>query len=238
MAPAHTLFQVSTSGALVAGVSSGAISCEQILQHGDFGVGTFAHLDGEMVVLDGHIYRLLADGTVSEASADASAPFVAVTRFAPQVDCEIAAADSIDALLSRCDQHRTSGNLFYACRLDGVLHTVRVRAIRPPTSEHGGLLEAARTQAEFAWNEISGTLVGIWSPDFFSAIGVPGYHLHFISNDRQHGGHLLACATGPLRLRVDALTDFHLALPDTESFLTADLRQNPADKVAYAEKAH
>jgi len=58
--PIHTLFQVSTSGALVAGVYSGVVNVKAVLDHGDFGLGTFANLDGEMVVLDGRVYQVHA----------------------------------------------------------------------------------------------------------------------------------------------------------------------------------
>ena len=85
---------------------------------------------------------------------------------------------------------------------------------------------------------MAGTLVGLWSPGFSSAFSVPGYHFHFLSEDRQHGGHLLDCTAGPLRLRMEALTDFHLALPEIESFLKADLSRNAANELAYAEQAH
>jgi len=44
--PVHTLFQVSTSGALVAGVYDRAVTVKSILELGDFGLGTFADLDG------------------------------------------------------------------------------------------------------------------------------------------------------------------------------------------------
>ena len=235
--PIHTLFQVSTSGALVAGIYSGAVSTGMILQHGDFGVGTFENLDGEMVVLDGHVYRVQGDGKVSEAPAEAAAPFAVVTRFNPEVDVEIAPAGSLDTLTGCCDKHRPSNNIFYAFRLDGQFHHVRTRAVSPPP-DHGHLIDAAKAQAEFEFSEIRGTLVGLWSPGFSSAFSIPGYHFHFISDDRQHGGHLLACSTGPLRLRMDALTDFRLALPENESFLKADLSKNAADELAYAEKAH
>ena len=50
---AHVLFQISTSGALVAGVYSGLSTTKNVLEHGDFGLGTFADLDGEMVIVDG-----------------------------------------------------------------------------------------------------------------------------------------------------------------------------------------
>ena len=35
--PFHTLFQVSTSGALVKGIYQGAVSTGELLHHGDFG---------------------------------------------------------------------------------------------------------------------------------------------------------------------------------------------------------
>jgi acetolactate decarboxylase len=235
--PLHTLFQVSTSGALVEGVYTGAISSEVILKHGDFGLGTFENLDGEMVVLDGHIYQARGDGTVSEAPVDACAPFAVVTRFAPDVDLSIEPADSFDILMQRCDEHRKSNNIFYAIRLDGEFHHVRMRAVSPPSSG-ARLVDAAKAQAEFELGAIRGTLVGLWSPGFSSAFSIAGYHFHFLSEDRVHGGHLLACSTGPLRLRVEALTDFHLALPENESFLKADLSKNSAGELAYAEQAH
>ena len=65
--PVHTVFQVSTSRALVAGVYSGVVRVQAILDHGDFGLGTFANLDGEMVVVDGRVYHVQGTGRVSEA---------------------------------------------------------------------------------------------------------------------------------------------------------------------------
>src|SRR5580692_5773632 len=84
--PIHTLFQVSTSGALVAGVYSGAVSVKSLLQHGDIGLGTFANLDGEMVVLDGHAFQVQGSGRVFEAPANARVPFAVVTKFSSNID--------------------------------------------------------------------------------------------------------------------------------------------------------
>jgi acetolactate decarboxylase len=187
-----------------------------------------------MVVLDGHIYRTRGDGTVSQAPVDACAPFAVGTRFAPDVDLSIEPADSFDILKERCDGYRRSNNIFYAIRLDGEFLHVRMRAVSPPSSG-GRLIDATKAQAEFELSEIHGTLVGLWSPGFSSAFSIAGYHFHFMSEDRAHGGHLLACSTGPLRLRIEALTDFHFALPENESFLKADLSKNSAGELAYAE---
>jgi acetolactate decarboxylase len=235
--PVHTVFQVSTSGALVAGVYAGVVSVQSLLQHGDFGLGTFANLDGEMVVLDGHVYQIQGTGRVSEAPPTARAPFAVVTRFSPQTDLKTSSIGNLSELQKRCDALRTSGNIFYAFRLDGLFKQIRTRAVNPP-QEGARLIDAAKAQTEFRFTDVTGTLVGLWSPGFSSAFSVAGYHFHFLSEDRQEGGHLLACESGPLRLRMEALTDFHLALPETESFLKADLSKNAADELAYAESAH
>jgi alpha-acetolactate decarboxylase len=67
---------------------------------------------------------------------------------------------------------------------------------------------------------------------------IQGYHFHFISNDRRHGAHLLDVKATQLSVRVESLTDFHLALPASEAFLKADLSKNTAQELAYAEQAH
>jgi acetolactate decarboxylase len=234
--PVHTLFQVSISGALVAGVYDREISVKSILQHGDFGLGTFANLDGEMVVLDGRAYQVQGTGRVSEAGPEAGAPF-AVVHFSPQTEIETQPIASFKDLEDCCDRYRNSGNIFYAARLDGRFSRIRTRAVNPP-DPGTRLIDAAKAQTEFNLTDIEGTLVGLWSPGFSSAFSIAGYHFHFLSKDRQHGGHLLDVEAGPLRLKVEALTDFHLALPESEAFLKADLSKNTAEELAYAEQAH
>jgi len=235
--PVHTLFQVSISGALVAGVYDREVSVQTVLTHGNFGLGTFANLDGEMVVLDGRVYQVQGSGRVSEAAPEAGAPFAVVTWFEPDTDISIASVSSFKDLQARCDKFRRSGNIFYALRLDGRFKRVRTRAVNPPQAGTR-LVEAAKAQSEFSFTDIDGTLVGLWSPGFSSAFSVAGYHLHFLSADRQHGGHLLDLEADTLRLKVEALTDFHLALQESEAFLKADLSKNTAAELAYAEQAH
>jgi acetolactate decarboxylase len=233
----HTLFQVSTSGALVAGIYDKEVSVRTILEHGDLGLGTFAHLDGEMVVLDGHAYQVRGTGDVTEASPDAWVPFAVVTRFAPETNATLGPVSSFQDLERLCDRYRKSGNLFYALRLDGHFARVRTRAVNPPVAG-ARLLDAAKSQSEFNFKNVSGTLVGLWSPGFSSAFSVAGYHLHFLSSDQRQGGHLLDLEAEQLQLQLETLKDFHLILPESEGFLKADLSKNTAEELAYAEQAH
>ncbi len=58
-------FQVSTLQALALGFSKSVIPVEDLLKHGDTGLGTFEDVDGEMIVLDGKCYRARDDGKES-----------------------------------------------------------------------------------------------------------------------------------------------------------------------------
>src|ERR1700728_3397210 len=79
--PLHTLFQVSTSAALVEGIYQGAVRVSRLLRHGDFGLGTFVDLDGEMVVLDGVCYQISATGAIAPVDGEQLIPYAVVTRF-------------------------------------------------------------------------------------------------------------------------------------------------------------
>ena len=233
--PVHTIFQVSTSGALVEGIYERAVSTKILPNYGDFGIGTFDNLDGEMVVLDGDIYQVRSDGTVNKIVDDTGTPFAVVVHFIADRDEVIMEANSFEILRSICDRYRDSANLFYAFRIDGVFDQVHTRAMRATTE---GLAKAAAAQPEFHFKNTRGTLVGIWAPEFAGSLNIAGYHFHFLSDDRKEGGHLLDCSGKNLRVRVERLTDFHLCLPETEEFLRADLTKDPSKDLEYAEQAH
>ena len=131
--PLHTLFQVSTSGALVKGVYQRAVSVEVLKQHGDFGLGTFDDLDGEMAVLEGRVYQARADGTVREVPDITTAPFAVITRFEPDARGQIPCVENLSELVAQCDQYRKSDNLFWAIRIDGHFDYVHTRAVRAAT---------------------------------------------------------------------------------------------------------
>jgi acetolactate decarboxylase len=137
-------------------------------------------------------------------------------------------------LTSRFDTLRHSDNVFFAFRVDGQFEYVHTRAMCR-TQEGVPLIQAAAVQPEFEFHEIKGTLVGFWTPEYAKTFNVPGYHLHFVSDDRTHGGHLLQCRGSNLRLQIQREGNYHIALPETENFLKADLRRDPAADLAQAE---
>jgi len=233
----HTIYQVSTSGALVQGVYGGCVSVADLLQHGDFGLGTFEGLDGEGILLDGCCWQACSDGTVRQAPADALAPFWVATRFAAD-HCEtLSAVSSWADLTARLDGLRDSANLFVAIRLRGVFERIRYRvACR---AEPGvDLVSATNAQATFDLENVAGTLVGFWTPSYARTINVPGYHLHLLSDDHRHAGHVLELQCSELSLELHRESHLQLVLPETPEFLKADLSGDPAAALARAEGDH
>jgi acetolactate decarboxylase len=227
-----TLYQISTSSALVEGVYSGSVRSSVLLEHGDLGLGTFEDLDGEMVILDGEIYQVAE--TVRHRSDDFLVPFAAITPFRATASFAIDNVATLKDLELACDQQRISDNLFYALRLDGIFETVHARAVHA-VSQNTRLLDAAKTQSEFHFKNIEGTLVGFWSPRYSGSFSVPGYHLHFISKDRTKGGHVLDCAAQKLKAGIQVLSDYDIRLPDSGPFLTTNLSKDPASDLAKTE---
>ncbi|QWR77373.1 acetolactate decarboxylase [Candidatus Magnetomonas plexicatena] len=64
-----------------------------------------------------------------------------------------------------------------------------------------GLLEAVKGQTVFDYENVNGTILGFWFPEFMKGAGITGFHFHFISDDRAKGGHLLTCKLKKLLLR-------------------------------------
>lgn len=231
-----TLFQVSTGTALVQGVHNKAVTIGDLRRHGDFGLGTFEGLDGEMVALGGRFYQAHPDGSITMPPDSASVPFATLTNFHSQHRSVLTDIDSFEQLVAALDRLRRSQNLFFAVRLEGMLSELHLRVackVAPGTP----LAEAARRQAEFRETDISGTLVGFWSPAYTRMVAIAGWHLHFLSKDSKVGGHLLGCKAKTLDVAVQDIDELHLALPETRQFLQADLNPDPSKALDEAERA-
>jgi acetolactate decarboxylase len=235
--PIHTLFQVSTSAALVEGLYQGAVRVSRLLRHGDFGLGTFIDLDGEMVVLDGVCYRVASNGVVATVGGDILIPYAVVTRFSSEFAKRFEQVKSFSELVGVCDGLRSSENVFYAFRVEGKFTFVKTRVMKA-VAEGTGLKAASSGQEEFSFEDQEGTLVGLWSPGFAGSFSVPGYHFHFLSTDRKRGGHVLECGAVEVKIDGCAMHELHVSLPETVEFLRADLSHDPNDDLMKAERNH
>ena len=99
------------------------------------------------------------------------------------------------------------------------------------------LVQAAARQPEFEFQNVTGALVGFWTPEYAGTLNVPGYHLHFLTADRSAGGHVLGCSGAGLQVRIQQVSDLRVALPENAEFLRADLTRDPAAALRRAEIA-
>lgn len=232
----HTVYQVSTSGALVEGVLQGAVHLREVLKYGDFGLGTFHGLDGEGILIDAKCWQALSDGTVRPVDVEQMTPFWVATRFQSEKDAQLYDVNGLEDLYARIDGMRLSNNIFTGIKVDGFFSRVDVRVACK--AELGtDLVTATNSQAEFSFTDVEGTLVGFYTPEYAHTIGVPGYHLHFISRDRSQGGHVLGLKAISLNIALDFGNELKLILPESSSFLSADLSGDPRSALEKAEKA-
>jgi acetolactate decarboxylase len=224
---ASEVYQTSTMTALLDGVYDGDVTIGELLSHGDFGLGTFNRLNGEMLVLDGVCHHLHADGTATIAGPEELTPFATVTWFHPDHRIEITEAADRTAVTTTIDQALGTANLIVAVRITGKFDQVRTRTVTEQQRPYPPLTEATTGQQEADFSGIHGTLAGFRMPDYEQGIAVAGYHLHFIDDARSQGGHALDYRLRTGTVEISVQSEMHLSLPRTALFLDANL--NPAD---------
>lgn len=215
-----TLFQVSTLNALMLGDYDGLITVDELLQSGDTGLGTFDTLDGEMIVLDGIAYQAKADGSVIKPNGNVTVPFAAVTHFDNDVSFKLENVSDIEAIKTALSEqvNENNTNIFYMATLTGDFDKMHVRSVPAQQKPYKPLSEVAESQKEFEYENISGTLVALYCPDYVSGINLYGWHIHFISSDGSKGGHVLDAAVKSADVQIDFTSAYKIVLPDTQEF--------------------
>jgi acetolactate decarboxylase len=217
------LFQASTLDALMVGAYDGDITYGVLKNQGDFGLGTFEGLDGEMVAVDGRFYQVKTDGKAYTVSDEALAPFAMVTYFDVDIEAQPQEGLDYDELKGYIDGILPSQNIFYAVKLDGEFEYVKARSVPAQEKPYPPLSDVIENQTIFEFNDVRGTMVGFWCPSYIEGINAPGYHLHFITADNSAGGHVLELRLGDVTVWIDDTTDLNMVLPDTEEFFQSDL---------------
>ncbi|KXT79113.1 acetolactate decarboxylase [Streptococcus sp. DD13] len=189
----NTLFQYNTLGALMAGLYGGSLTVGELLEHGDLGLGTLDSIDGELIVLDGKAYQAKGSGDqpeVVEVADEMKVPYAAVIHHQAEVIFRQRFPMTAEELQKRIESYYDGENLFRSIKIVGDFTKMRVRMI-PKSTSGEKFADVATHQPEYSTDNISGTIVGIWTPEIFHGVSVAGYHLHFISDDHSFGGHVM-----------------------------------------------
>ena len=232
---AGELYQTSLMSALMAGIYEGEATYGQLRKYGDFGLGTFNDLDGEMVGFDGTFYQLRSDGSARPVTDDQKTPFAVVTFFQPQEELDVVDQMTKGELLAMIEK-ATDANLFNAVRVEGVFDEVRTRTVQRQVRPFPPLTEATKHQAEKVFTDVKGTLAGFRTPTYAQGIGVAGFHLHFLRQDKQAGGHALDFRLRAGKVQVCTVHDLRVELPTSAEFLKTNFEdQALSEKIKAAE---
>ncbi len=217
------IYQVSTLPALSAGVFDGDVTLADLTRHGDFGLGTFNGVDGEMIVLDGNVYQVRADGVARIAEASTQTPFALVTPFEADITAKVDTPMTCKELEGFLDTLLPSKNAFYALKVEGRFQSLEVRSEARQQPPYTTLSEVLEEQVVFNLEQSSGTMVGFWFPEYAEGVNLPGYHFHVVSEDRSRGGHVLDCRIQQADIAIDISDQLTVDLPEDSAFLEADL---------------
>lgn len=220
------IFHYSVLKALDNGVLEGELKVEDLKKMGNFGLGTFNKMDGEMVVYDGKVYRISQDGTIAEPAGETLIPYTIVSFFNMDDTLKLDGEIDYTVLENFADRSIPSKNMFYAFLIQGEFEYIKcggADAQDPPYNQ--SLQEMLSTRPVYEKANVKGTLVGFWCPEYVGDINTRGFHLHFLSNDHTVGGHLIDFKAKSLDISYDIKPKYQIVLPETEMFRNASFRE-------------
>jgi acetolactate decarboxylase len=219
----NKLWQNMPSMVFKTGFYDGVSTVHQAKEHGNFGVGQFAALDGELTVVDGCFFRAKSDGSVRLADDSDELCFAQLCFYQPEQQWEAPSNvtdESFGTFLSSVMSFRNS---FCAFRITGLFANIvptsppALQKPYPPFANVGALRKS------FPATNIAGCIVGYYSPAFAADTGIPGYHFHFISDDRLSAGHVTSFSLSAGHVDAARVNDFILCLPQTSAYDSCNL---------------
>ena len=234
----ETIYQIALLQSLAMGYFDGSISVKDLKTHGDTGIGTFEGLNGEMIVLDGVVYRANQNCEINVMGDKETIPFSNVTFF--EKDFSVKLADVADKaafekiLNEHVDKH--GRNSFYMVKVSGTFNEILIRSESGQKEPYPTLVEALKTQKEITPKNIKGTIVGLYCPDFMSSLNSTGWHFHFISADKKIGGHVLELNLKSGEAQLDKTDAFEMDLPKKENFHELNFKQDMKEDIRKAEQ--
>ena len=232
----HYIYQTGTINSLLEAVYAGDTSMEEMLRHGDFGLGALDNIDGELIIHDGVCYRADAKGELHILDKDIHTPFAVVNKFVPEQNFDLKNVDfkELEKLVS---DHFISPNLIYAIRVSGRFNHLDLRSEHCTCRPYKRLTEILPSlQTTFVVDNISGVMVGVWFPKYMAQLNVPGFHFHFINDLRRLGGHVFGFQLEEATIELQVLHGFQLALIENQDFYQANLNIQNESAVASVEQ--
>jgi acetolactate decarboxylase len=234
-----TVTQVSILDALLASKFDGCLPCAELLKYGDHGTGTYDRMDGEMILLDGSLYQVKADGKVYLPDPDTLTPFATVCVFRPDQTWTIDQPVNAEALRKAIDEKASNPNVFCAIRIEGSFSYMKTHALPIQSKPYPPTAEVVRSCPQFEMTDVAGTIVGFRCPPYVRGINDVGYHIHFLSADKTQGGHVLEFVMNQGTCEIDICSNHFVLLPDDGAVLAGiDLTRDLVEEFHCFEARH
>ena len=161
------------------------------------GLGTFDHLDGELVLVGGVMYRISIDGRPQKIDGTQSTPFFEAINFHPDVSGPVPPGTTCATLVNTVNELAKTTSGIIAVRVRGTFTDLVMRSVPAQATPYKPLSEVVAKQTLFPLGVRKAVLVGFRTGPNFAGVGAPGLHLHGVSADRTAGGHVVSCIVGP-----------------------------------------
>ena len=237
----NIMYQVSLLQALTLGDYCGSVPVRVLRTKGDTGLGTFDRLNGEMIMLDGKVYRADSEGRAAEVSDDETTPFAIVTYFDEEEKAVLKNVRDLNGLISQLDEMYTGehGNYFQVVKVIGIFDGMKVRSVPAQKEPYRPLAEVMEAEQRFfSYEDIPGTAIGVYCPVYMGSMNFAGWHFHFISDDSSRGGHVLDLSFKEGELQWTAASAVNVDLPEGGLFRSCDFSIDQSDDVRRVESIH
>ncbi|UQS85919.1 acetolactate decarboxylase (plasmid) [Nicoliella spurrieriana] len=221
-----TLFQHGTGAMIVPGLFDGTIDIQELLTHGDTGIGSGDGLDGESIINNGTPLLIRGDGSVTIADDHFTVPFVNA-HFAAYSTINNIQINDFQSLGNYIFKHHQYQNILFSVKLHGQFEWVKTRSVFKQSKPYPSLVATAKSEKRFESQHLSGTVIAYYYPDAFSKFAVGGFHAHFISDDQSIGGHLMNFSGFNGDLGIQKFKKLDLELPiDNADYLNHDFKND------------
>ena len=237
----NCMYQVSTLQALALGYTRSVVRTDELLSHGNTGLGTFEDVNGEMIVIDRHCYQAAEKGSVTEMPPDTGVPFASVANLQGDRVFTLSEIPDIEHLKMELNlkiEEDFGLNSMHIAKIEGDFERVDARSESAYRSHHVELKDIlGKTQKSFCFKQIRGTMVCIYYPDYMDGINAPGWHLHFISEDRKWGGHVFNLQMKRGEVFLDKINRIEIQLPSEPAFDTYSLKEASQQDIKEVEQS-
>ncbi len=231
--PHNEFYHYSLWAALVNKIYDGNLTIKEAKAHGDIGLGSYNGVDGELIMIDGILYQVPSSGEVKLPNDTMLIPYLNATFFDKEFSFDINDRVSYDSLRKKIERHFPSRNFFYAFKIHGEFDSLKLGSLqRQERPYQQGLDSLLPKRPTFNHKNISGIMVGFYCPDFIGDINVTGFHLHFLSDDKKVGGHVMEFTGKNFKVDMDKLTSYRFVLPETDDYDKVNLEK----KYQYGKK--